>query len=117
MKTKIYSLLSAAVILGASSCSETWDMPVDQAGELALNTIGIEVSNAEKVISTNGSRSGYDVNDFIVCIRNSQGAAVNTYRFGDMPEIVALPAGTYSVEARSAEKAQKAAWDTEQSLK
>ena len=51
------------------------------------------------------SRAGVDVSNFLLTIKNSQGEQVEQYTYSEMPEIISLPVGTYTVVASSAEAA------------
>ena len=113
MKTKIYSLtLIAAAALTLGSCSDEWNKgegpDATEYGQLSKHSI--DVVNAEIIIPT-GSRAGYDTSNFIVTIRNSEGAQVGQWTYAKMPELVSLPVGTgYSVSVYSHQQ-EKAAWD------
>ena len=111
----IYNLVAAgALLLGLSSCHD--DIPgsgvVDsKTGTVQLSSMSIDMSDAEKVITSSAGRATIDLNDFIVNIIDKTGAqAPRTYRYGDMPEILTLPVGDYTVEVES-HKIQKAEWD------
>lgn len=114
MNNKIFGLVAgAALIFGAASCSENWNPPTQEDGSVSLASMGLDVSNLEKVITTNvggGSRASMDVSGFLVNIYDSREALVGSWKYADMPEIVTLPADKYRVdiESHSIEKAQ---WD------
>lgn len=107
MKTKILSSLTVAAALLMSSCADTFEPAATTAtGEVALKSIGVEVSHNETVVS----RAEVDLNPFIVTIYNESDAVVSQWRFADMPEIFSLPVGSYTVDVKSHEVA-KAEWD------
>lgn len=100
----------AIVALTLSSCDDPSypDNSTDsKEGQLRLSKMTISVSNAEKVIET---RSSVDVGTFTVNIKNSAGETVETYKYSEMPELVTLSAGKYTVEAYNSEQ-QTAAFE------
>lgn len=107
MKTKILSFFAiCAIALGMGSCADSWEPKTSDTGEVALSSIGVEVSTNETVVS----RAEVDLNPYIVTILNASGAIEKQWRFEEMPEIFSLPVGDYTVEVKSHE-VQKAAWD------
>lgn len=113
--TFLYNILAAgALVVGFTSCHEDIDVPTSPSGDngtLQLSSLSIDMSDAEKVISSSAGRAGADINDFFVYI-SAQGSdeVLHTYRYGDMPEILTLPAGEYTVNVES-HKIQKAEWE------
>jgi hypothetical protein len=113
MKTKIFSLLSLAMMsLGMISCHEDITPGIttgDEQGTVNLRSMGVEINNAEKVIAS--SRAGVDLSNYLVAIYNSNGDSVAGWKYGDMPELFALPvADNYKVKVRS-HVVKKAAWE------
>lgn len=109
MKIKILTLFAiVAATIGLASChDDNWNPNTgDKNGTLSLSSMDVEVSNAENVIS----RASVDVSRFIVKIYDADGALVNQWTYGDMPEIVSLPVGEYSVKVYSHE-IEKAEWE------
>ena len=112
--TFLYNILAAgALVVGFTSCHEDIDVPTSPSGDngtLQLSSLSIDMSDAEKVISSSAGRAGADINDFFVYI-SAQGSdeVLHTYRYGDMPEILTLPVGEYTVNVES-HKIQKAEW-------
>ena len=115
MKTKILSILSAAALaaIGAVSCDEGINpLATTQEGSVSLNSLGIEVSDAEKLVHDKGSRAaGPDVNEFIVRIYNSTGATEGTWTYGEMPEVVTLPVGQGYRVAVESHEVKDAEWE------
>lgn len=114
-KNIIYSIISAgALMIGLTSCHDDPQIgpaTSDLTGAVQLSSMSIDMSDAEKVIHSTAGRATIDLNDFIVAITPKEdGAATRTYRFGDMPEVLTLPVGEYSIEVES-HKVQKAEWD------
>ena len=108
MKTKILSiLLTVAAMLGLGACDNGLDPAPEAQGQLKLSTLAVEVDETEDVIN---ARSGVDISDYIVTITNSKGEVRGRYSYSEMPEIITLPVGDYTVEVKSHEL-QKAEWD------
>lgn len=114
MNNKIYGLVAgAALLFGAASCSENWNPPTEEEGSVSLASMGLDVSNLEKVITASvgsGSRASMDVSNFLVKIYDSREALAGSWKYADMPEIVTLPADSYRVDIESHE-IEKAQWD------
>ena len=109
MKTKILSLITfifAAITL--SSCNEGWNPQPnsDKNGQVSLTSMGVEVSNAEQVIS----RLAVDLSDYIVTIYDAKNSVSAEWKYSEMPEIFTLPVGDYKITVKS-HNVEKAAWD------
>ena len=109
MKTKILSI--AILLLAAlsfTSCNESWNPKVDsdKKGELSLKSMGVEVSNAEQVVS----RFSVDLSDYIVTIYTATNAVAGEWKYSEMPEVVPLAVGDYKVTVKS-HNVEKAAWE------
>lgn len=76
----------------------------DVTGQLSLASMKMEVDLKVDTIPPQ-SRAGVDVSNFLLTIKNSQGEQVEQYTYSEMPEIISLPVGTYTVVASSAEAA------------
>jgi hypothetical protein len=98
--------------LGMISCHEDITPGIttgDEQGTVNLRSMGVEINNAEKVIAS--SRAGVDLSNYLVAIYNSDGDSVAGWKYGDMPELFALPvADNYKVKVRS-HVVKKAAWE------
>ena len=73
-------------------------------GQLSLASRKMEVDLKVDTVYPQ-SRAGVDVSNFLLTIKNSQGEQVEQYTYSEMPEIISLPVGTYTVVASSAEAA------------
>lgn len=95
-----------AVLFTFSAChSEKMETgATDVTGQLSLASMKMEV---DLKVDTEypQSRAGVDVSNFLLTIKNSQGEQVEQYTYSEMPEIISLPVGTYTVVASSAEAA------------
>lgn len=112
MKTNIISILAlGAALIGAVSCSEDWNPATSDEGTVALGSLTLDTSEAEKLVTGTAARAGVDTKDFIVTVTNKTGEPqVRTWTYSEMPEILVLPVGDYTVEAKS-HQVQKAEWD------
>lgn len=96
-------------MLGAASCSEDWTPPVAEEGSVNLNSLSVDMSDAEKVSTSTVSRASVDLAPFIVTVSNGADYT-RTYTYGDMPEVLTLPVGSYTISVKSHE-VQKAEWE------
>lgn len=112
MKTKLYSILAGALMIGvATSCDEQWNPAIAEEGTVNLSSLSVNMSDAEKVTSSVLSRATVDLNGFIVTITDKSGEnSPRTYTYGQMPEVLTLPVGTYSIDVES-HKVQSAEWE------
>lgn len=111
MKTKILGLVAAlALTAGLSSCHDdpTAGSTPSETGSVNLKSLGIEINNAEKVITT--SRASVDLSDFTVQILKESGDVYTQWKYSAMPAVFELPAGKYTARVYSHE-VQKAEWD------
>lgn len=109
---RLYNIFAVMflTLIAATSCSkeEPFDYNNDEKdafGQVSMKKMLVEITNEENVV-----RSSIDVGTFIVAIEKN-GVAVNTYQYKDMPEILTLPVGDYSVKVKS-HNVEAAAWDS-----
>ncbi len=98
MKTNIRLLLMSLPLIALGGCSE--ELPwTEKNGYLNRDAMAVEFKNAEHLVRS----SDVNVGDFQVEIRkkaaSGQGAIVKTYAYSEMPEVVELPTGEYTVNA------------------
>lgn len=108
---KIYNILAmafmAAIVLVSCSKEDPFIPgvePGDGQGQVSMKKMFVEIDNEEAVV-----RSSVDVSAFIVTISNTT-KIVAEYSYQDMPEILTLPVGDYTVNVKSHE-VKNAAWD------
>lgn len=98
----IDKVLIATLLFGACACSqeEPFINPEDGEGFLNRDAMAVEFKNAEHLVR---SRADVNMGDFQVQIRRKaatgEGEIVKQYAYSEMPEIVALPVGDYTVNA------------------
>lgn len=70
----------------------------DQEGEgrLLKNAVTVDLRADERIVR---SSEGISMGDFVISIVNSSDQTVYTYKYSDMPDIVSLPAGIYTLKA------------------
>lgn len=111
MKLNKITLTAAGVLMcAASSCDDKWEPNTAEEGTVNLRSLSVDMSDAEKVTGSVISRATVDLSGYIVTISDKSGAdADRTYTYGDMPEVLTLPAGDYTAKVES-HKVQKAEW-------
>lgn len=115
MKTSyILPLLAVAALATGCSKENPFTGPDEGEGSFMKSSLSMDI-DADGLVNTRAlTRAGVDadVDDFTV-IFNREGEAqpVAKYRYGDMPEVVALQAGTYTCTATYGENRQ-AEWES-----
>ncbi len=110
MKTKILSFIAVIVLmLAMAACDSEWHPAVEKQGQVSLKSMGVDVSDQMNLIQ-HTSRGSYDISEYIVTIYNEAGEAVHQWAYKDMPEIMTLNVGKYSVNVKS-HNVEKAAWN------
>lgn len=112
MKTKIFSLLAAAVLtVSMTGCSDDPDYPVngDAVGRLSLEDLGVTVSTDETELSR--ADGDIDTSAYLVTITDNEGTVRYESTMADRQEVIVLPVGqNYTVSVRSHE-VQNAEWE------
>lgn len=104
---KIFNFtLMALLVLLFAACGKDDPFSVMGEGEGQLSTkkMMVKVERQENEV-----RASFDVASFIVDILKD-GEVVESYTYSEMPEVITLPVGTYTVRARSGE-VQPVAWE------
>ena len=104
---KIFNFtLMALLVLVFAACGKEDLFPGMGEGEGQLSTkkMMVKVERQENEV-----RASFDVASFIVDILKD-GEVVESYTYSEMPEVITLPVGTYTVRARSGE-VQPVAWE------
>lgn len=107
---KIYNIMILALLslVTLASCSkEDPFAPTTEEsaeGQVSFKKMLVEITNEENVV-----RSSIDVSSFLVNIEDENGEVVN-YIYREMPEVLTLPVGDYTVKVKSHE-VKNAAWD------
>ena len=103
-KILFIALAIAAVVL--SGCRK--QTPEAQLSGLQLKITTEQGDYLDKVVK---SGAGIDVNSFVVTISKKDGKFSNTWTYGELPKLVELSTGEYTVTVTSPEAAP-VAWDT-----
>lgn len=102
-----FTLLAALFAILFTACDKEDPFPGDSdgTGQLSIKKMIVKIENEENVV-----RSSIDVGSFLVDILKD-GEVVDSYVYSEMPEVVTLPVGHYTVKVRSGEL-QDVAWET-----
>ncbi len=102
-----FSIMLAVLIASCDSDNPWGDEELkDGEGQLSLSRLMVTVENNEKEV-----RAAVDPALFQVIITDkATGSVKEKYQYAEMPEVVVLPVGEYTVKVRSSEP-QAAAWD------
>ena len=97
--------LLAGVLVFSACHSEAMDENVSHAkGNLNLSSLKTDVDlDIETVYVGSRADETVDVSNFLVAIYDSKSQKVEQWKYSEMPEIVSLTVGTYSIEVLSAE--------------
>lgn len=96
---KIFALAAAFVLLLGSCGKESPFDPngEDGTGRLLKKAIYVELLSDEKVVR---SSDGISLGDFnVAIIKDGEESPYVTYKYSEMPEVVTLPEGTYTIHA------------------
>ncbi len=109
MKKILFTYLSLIVILFAFSACHSekmdWGMP-QGSGELSLVSLKMDIDlNVDTVLLHPKTRAGVDLNKFLVSIYNTDELMVEQFVYSEMPDIISLPVGKYTIEVTSAAEA------------
>lgn len=98
--SKIMTMIMVCVLLITSCHSEEMRMKETGKGEVSLAkfTLSVEVEIGDIEFSR---ASDIDVSKYIITIKDAKGEEVGNWIYGEMPEIISLAVGNYTVEAAS----------------
>lgn len=100
MKNILFTLTALMALLFSSCHSEEMRMKETGKGEVSLAkfTLSVEVEIGDIEFSR---ASDIDVSKYIITIKDAKGEEVGHWIYGEMPEIISLAVGNYTVEAAS----------------
>lgn len=100
MKNILFTLTALMALLFLSCHSEEMRMKETGKGEVSLAkfTLSVEVEIGDIEFSR---ASDIDVSKYIITIKDAKGEEVGNWIYGEMPEIISLAVGNYTVEAAS----------------
>lgn len=92
---KFLSIWAAAALIGLSGCEkESFFNTDDGEGQLNCRSLSVDY------INSGNTRAGVNVGDFTVdFINESSNTVVKSFLYSEMPEVVSLPVGYYSIHA------------------
>lgn len=97
-----FTLLAGMLAL-ASCHSEVMEEQSTGKGELNLSSMKAEVNtNVETVYLGSRAESDIDFSNYVVTIYDAQLQQVEQWKYSEMPEIISLAVGTYTVDVASA---------------
>lgn len=100
MKNILFTLTAIMALLLSSCHSEEMRMKETEKGEVSLAkftiSVELEIGNIEF-----SRASDIDVSKYIITIKDAKGEEVGNWIYGEMPEIISLAVGNYTVEAAS----------------
>lgn len=98
MKLNIYSFLCAtsAVMVLAGCEKESGFLFNDGEGQLNCRSLTVDYINSGRQVRA----GGIDTGDFTVNFVNADNVVVKNYLYSEMPEVVALPVGEYTINAQ-----------------
>lgn len=111
-KSYIFAALTAGLLFAGCSKENPFDGDGNgETGKFLKSALAVDVKADEMVRQNVKTRADYNVDDFTVVftkVNNSEPTA--KYKFGEMPEVVELPAGTYTCTATYGEN-RLAEWE------
>lgn len=114
-KLYILPLVAAAMLSTACSSEHPFDFDGDGNGEGQILKSALAVSiEADELVRQNAPTRAADANidDFnVIFYKAGSTVPVASYRYGDMPEVISLPAGSYSCTATYGEN-RIAEWES-----
>ena len=95
--------LLASTLFFCACHSESMDNIVNMKGELKLSTLKVGVdTDVDVVYLDSRAESGVDLSNYIVTIYDKYSQQAGQWTYSEMPEVVSLSVGTYTVEVKSA---------------
>lgn len=96
--------LLAGILVFSACHSEAMGEESGGKGELNLASMKAEVNTeVETVYLGSRAESGVDFSNYVVTIYDAQSQQVEQWKYSEMPEIISLAVGTYTVDVASAE--------------
>lgn len=98
----IFAAFAALVGCNRQLIEVSQDVPVSFSMSADDDYDRVDLNSDGKVIPASKAVAGVDVNDFTLdLVRNSDGLTKHFDRFGDMPQVINLPSGVYTLTASS----------------
>ena len=111
-KIYILPLLAAGMIATGCSKEDPFSGGSENEGQVLKSALAVDIKADEIERHQAPTRAESNLDDFnVVFYKDGQAAPAAKYRYGDMPDVVTLPAGTYTCTATYGEN-RDAAWDS-----
>lgn len=89
----------AALLLAAC---DTWEPALDaKTGDIDLTALQCSVDPTVTVVTRAGDTETIDISNYLVTISDQRGDQVAAWRYADMPGVVTLPVGDYTIAVAS----------------
>lgn len=113
MKSRyIYSALLAAAVLTGCSKENPFNGEGSGEGQFLKSALAVDIKADEMQRGKSATRADANPDDFtVIFTREGSAQPVAKYKYGEMPEVVSLPAGTYVCTATYGEL-RSAEWDS-----
>lgn len=111
-KTYILPFLAAALLAGGCSKENPFGGGSDEEGKILKSALSVSIKADGLERQNIRTRAEADLNDFtVVFTQEGHSEPVRKYKYGEMPDVVTLPAGTYTCTATYGELRQ-AEWES-----
>lgn len=111
-KTYILPFLAAALLAGGCSKENPFGGGSDEEGKILKSALSVSIKADGLERQNIRTRAEADLNDFtVVFTQQGHSEPVRKYKYGEMPDVVTLPAGTYTCTATYGELRQ-AEWES-----
>lgn len=105
-------MLAAGLLLSACSKDTPFGQETEEKGEVLKSALDMTASGGNVQVSKKATRADLNLDDFKVAfVKAGNTIASSTYRYGDMPDVVTLTAGTYKAVASYGEN-REAEWES-----
>lgn len=111
-KTYILPFLAAALLAGGCSKENPFGGGSDEEGKILKSALSVSIKADGLERQNIRTRAEADLNDFtVVFTQQGHSEPMRKYKYGEMPDVVTLPAGTYTCTATYGELRQ-AEWES-----
>lgn len=110
----IYELLGS-LLLGSCAAEAPFEGPGEPERKLVefpKSALDFDVMADEDIkVQTRAGEDEVNLDDFVINFLRNDGTNVKTVKYGEMPDIIMLPQGTYTISATYGDKSLDAAWN------
>lgn len=95
----MFALAAASLLMGACSKEHPFIPDNTSEGQVLKTALDVSASN-ENIQITRAASADYNLNDFnIAFVPDGNSTSLKSFKYGEMPDVVNLPAGKYTVTA------------------